>query len=295
MDPVHSVVPIGIFDGMHRAHQLILQHAVASARERDARVVVITFDPHPVAVLQPDAMPLMLTTVERRIALLREHGADDVLVLEFNRELSLQSPEEFVQRTLIERLNAVQIVVGENFRFGHRAQGNVGLLRQYNLDVDDVPLLRDEEVISSTYIRERVAKGDVVGAAQALGRLHFVEGPVVTGDRRGRKLGFPTANVAVRPGIAIPADGVYAGWLTAADGVCNQAAISVGTNPTFDGPTRRVEAYVLDVGHDIDLYGEHVIVEFAAWLRGMERFDSIDALVEQMGKDVARTRAELDP
>ncbi|HTR69857.1 MAG TPA: bifunctional riboflavin kinase/FAD synthetase [Mycobacteriales bacterium] len=288
-----SVVPIGIFDGMHRAHQLLLDHSVASASERDARVVVVTFDPHPATILAPDAIPMMLTTVERRIALLRENGADDVLVLRFDRDLAQQSPEAFIEETLIDRLGAVQVVVGENFRFGHRARGDVDLLRRYALDVDGVPLVRDHEVISSTVIRARVAKGDVVGAAEGLGRLHFVEGPVVTGDRRGRELGFPTANVAVRPGIAIPADGVYAGWLTAADGVRNRAAISVGTNPTFDGPTRRVEAYVLDVGHDLDLYGEHVIVEFAHWLRGMERFDRVDALIEQMHRDVEHARAEL--
>jgi riboflavin kinase / FMN adenylyltransferase len=291
--PRPSVVPIGIFDGVHRAHQLVLSRAVHAARQRDARVVVITFDPHPGTVLQPDAIPLMLTTVERRIALLREHGADDVLVLEFNNALSMQTADEFIQQTLLARLNAIQIVVGANFRFGHRAKGDVDLLRTYALEVDDVELLSDGEVISSTYIRERVAKGDVEAAAKALGRLHFVEGPVVTGDRRGRELGFPTANVAVRPGIAVPRDGVYAGWLTGADGVRQPAAISVGTNPTFDGQTRRVEAYVIDTGHDLDLYGEHVIVEFAHWLRGMEKFDGIEPLVEQMNRDVADTRTLL--
>jgi riboflavin kinase/FMN adenylyltransferase len=288
-----SVVPIGIFDGVHRGHQLVLSRAVAAAERRDARVVVITFDPHPVAVLRPEAMPLMLTTIDRRIQLLKQHGADSVVVLEFTEALSRQSAEEFVEKTLIERLSAVQIVVGANFRFGHRASGDVALLRKYDLAVDDVALVRDDEVISSTYIREQVAEGNVEAAADALGRLHLVEGPVVRGDARGRQLGFPTANLALDDGIAIPNDGVYAGWLTRPAGTRSMAAISVGTNPTFDGETRRVEAYVIDEGHELELYDEHVVVEFAHRLRGMERYDGVDALVAQMARDVEHTRDAL--
>jgi riboflavin kinase/FMN adenylyltransferase len=288
-----SVVPIGIFDGVHRGHQLVLARAVAAARERDARVVVITFDPHPVAVLRPEAMPLMLMTVERRIALLEQYGADEVVVLEFNRALSQQTADEFVEQTLVGRLNAVQIVVGANFRFGHRAAGDVALLRKFGLEVDDVPLLTVGEPVSSTQIRDVVVVGDVAAAAELLGRPHMVEGPVVRGDARGRELGFPTANVAVADGIAIPADGVYAGHLIRAGGERAGAAISVGTNPTFDGRTRRVEAYAIDVGHDLDLYDEHVVVEFVDRLRGMERFASVEALVEQMASDVAQARTRL--
>jgi riboflavin kinase/FMN adenylyltransferase len=288
-----AVVPIGIFDGVHRGHQMVLARAVDAAKERDARVVVITFDPHPVAVLRPEAMPLMLTTLERRIQLLKQHRADSVVVLEFTESLSHQTAEEFIEHTLLERLSAVQIVVGSNFRFGHRASGDVALLRKYDLAVDDVPLLRDDDVVSSTLIREKVAAGDVQSAAAALGRLHFVEGPVVRGDARGRELGFPTANLALAHGIAIPKDGVYAGHLVRANGDRGVAAISVGTNPTFDGVERRVEAYVIDEGHDLELYDEHVIVEFAERLRGMEKFDGVDALVAQMTQDVARTRATL--
>jgi riboflavin kinase/FMN adenylyltransferase len=292
-DVRHSVVPIGIFDGVHRGHQLILARAVEAAKERDARVVVITFDPHPVAVLRPEAMPLMLTTVSRRIQLLKSCGADSVVALAFTEALSHQTADEFVEQTLVERLNAVRIVVGANFRFGHRASGDVALLRKFGLEVDDVPLLRDGAILSSTHIRELIAAGDVVEAAAALGRLHFVEGPVVRGDARGRELGFPTANLAVQPGIAIPADGVYAGHLVRSTGERTNAAISVGTNPTFDGVQRRVEAYVIDQGHELELYDEHVIVEFAARLRGMERFDNVDALIEQMASDVAETRTRL--
>jgi riboflavin kinase/FMN adenylyltransferase len=288
-----AVVPIGIFDGVHRGHQVVLAHARDAATRRDAQVVVITFDPHPVAVLRPEAMPLMLTTIERRIELLKEHGADDVVVLEFTRALSQQSAEDFIEQTLIGRLGAVQIVVGQNFRFGHRASGDVALIRKYDLAVDDVPLLRESEVVSSTYIRERVAAGDVETAAAALGRNHFVEGPVVRGDARGRELGFPTANLGVDHRIAIPHDGVYAGWLRRASGHRSLAAISVGTNPTFNGVARRVEAYVIDEGHELEMYDEHVVVEFAARLRGMERFDAIEDLVEQMGRDVDHARTVL--
>jgi riboflavin kinase/FMN adenylyltransferase len=291
--PRTSVVPIGIFDGVHRGHQLVLARAAEAAADHDARVVVITFDPHPVAVLRPEAMPLMLTTIERRVQLLKHYGADSVVVLEFNYALSQQTADEFVEQTLVERLNAIRIVVGANFRFGHRAAGDAALLRKFGLEVDDVPLLADGEVLSSTRIREQVASGDVVAAAAALGRLHFVEGPVVRGNARGRELGFPTANVAVAEGIAIPKDGVYAGYVVKANGNRSKAAISIGTNPTFDGVERRVEAYVIDEGHDLDLYDEHVILEFAAPLRGMERFETVDALVVQMAADVAAARTRL--
>ncbi len=289
-----SVVPIGVFDGVHRGHQLVLAHAAESARRRDARVVVVTFHPHPTAVLAPGHVPPMLVTLERRIRLLRDHGADDVHVLQFTRELSLQTPQEFIEEVLIGELAAQQIVVGRNFRFGHRAAGDAEMLRRYGLEVDDVALLTDGGTISSTMVRDFVVHGQVDSAAAALGRLHLVEGPVVRGDARGRAMGFPTANVAVDEGIAVPQDGVYAGWLTRAEGHRVKAAISVGTNPTFDGVERRVEAYAIDVGHDLDLYDEHVIVEFAARLRGMERFDGVDALVEQMHRDVDVTRATLD-
>ena len=290
----HSVVPIGVFDGVHRGHQLVLRHAVESARERDARVVVVTFHPHPTAILAPGHVPPMLTTLERRLALLREHGADDVEVLEFNRDLSLLSADEFVDEVLVGRLAAVQIVVGRNFRFGHRASGDVELLRKHDLSVDDVPLLIEGGTVSSTMVRDFIVHGDVVAAAGALGRLHLVEGPVVRGDARGRALGFPTANVAVGEDIAVPQDGVYAGWLTRAEGTRIKAAISVGTNPTFDGVERRVEAYAIDVGHELELYDEHVVVEFASRLRGMERFADVDELIAQMGRDVVTTRTVLD-
>jgi riboflavin kinase/FMN adenylyltransferase len=235
----------------------------------------------------------MLVSLDRRIRLLREHGADDVHVLKFTRELSLQTPQEFIEQVLIGELAAEQIVVGRNFRFGHRAAGDVAMLRRYDLEVDDVALLTEGGTISSTMVRDFVVHGDVEAAATALGRLHLVEGPVVRGDARGRALGFPTANVAVDESIAVPQDGVYAGWLTRAEGQRVPAAVSVGTNPTFEGVERRVEAYAIDVGHDLDLYDEHVIVEFACRLRGMERFANVDDLVDQMHRDVDESRSRL--
>jgi riboflavin kinase/FMN adenylyltransferase len=283
-----------VFDGVHRGHQLVLRHAVAAARERDARVVVVTFHPHPTTILAPGHVPPMLTTLQRRLDLLHAHGADEVEVLEFNRELSRQGADEFVDQVLVGKLSAVQIVVGRNFRFGHRASGDVELLRKHRLAVDDVPLLTEGGTVSSTMVRDYIVHGEVEAAAVALGRLHLVEGPVVRGDARGRALGFPTANVAVGEDIAVPQDGVYAGWLTRAAGTRVKAAISVGTNPTFDGVERRVEAYAIDVGHDLELYDEHVVVEFAGRLRGMERFADVDALIDQMGKDVAVARTLLD-
>jgi riboflavin kinase/FMN adenylyltransferase len=293
VQPQSSVVALGVFDGVHRGHRLIVARAVAAARDLGLPTVVISFDPHPAAILRPDSAPLMLTTLERRIALLRSIGADDVVVLPFTRELSQQSPEEFAQAVLRDALHAERVVVGANWRFGHKAAGDVGLLRELRFDVDGVELLRTDDVVSSSAIRAMVAAGDVAGAAAALDRPHLVEGPVVRGDARGRELGYPTANLALDPGIAVPADGVYAGWLVRDSGEGSRlpAAISVGTNPTFDGTDRRVEAFVLDA--ELDLYDEPVVVEFVARLRGMVRFDSVEALVEAMARDVEATRAAL--
>ena len=221
-------------------------------------------------------------------------------VLPFNLEFSRLSPDEFVRVVLSERLHAAAVVVGDNFRFGHRAVGDVPLLVQlgekYNFTAEGVPLLvADGVTISSSYIRERLAAGDVAAAASALGRLHRVEGVVVRGHMRGRALGFPTANLETPPHTATPADGVYAGWLTSLDLDGTEtsrwpAAISVGTNPTFGVGDRTVEGYALD-RDDLDLYGAHAAIDFAARLRGTERFDSVDALVTQMREDVIQARA----
>jgi len=238
--------------------------------------------------------------LRRRVQLMSELGADAVCVLPFTLEFSRLSPDEFVRTVLAERLHARHVVVGDNFRFGHRAAGDVALLAElgekYDFIAEGVALLTEDGVrISSSLIRDRLTAGDVAGAAGGLGRPHRVEGVVVRGAQRGRTFGIPTANLETPPYMAIPADGVYAGWLATLDetGLEAQrwpAAISVGTNPTFDGQHRVVEAYALD-RDDLDLYGAHVAVDFAARIRGMARFDSVDELIAQMRIDIDHARA----
>jgi riboflavin kinase/FMN adenylyltransferase len=297
-----TVVVIGNFDGVHLGHRRVVASARATTDERGLPVVAVTFDPHPMAVLRPEHAPTTLTSIEDRSALLHEAGADAVLVLAFNRDVAGWSPLEFVDRVLVGMLHAAAVVVGANFRFGHRAAGDVALLTEAGIErdftVEGIPLDGGPQVWSSTYVRTCLAAGDVAGAAEALGRPVTVRGVVVRGDHRGRELGFPTANVpAGDPGerpSAIPADGVYAGWLRRLDtGERYPAAISVGTNPTFDGHReRRVESYVLD-RDDLELYDVEVEVEFVERLRGMVRFDSVEELVAQMKDDVARARELL--
>jgi riboflavin kinase / FMN adenylyltransferase len=298
-----SVVTIGVFDGVHRGHQRIIGRAVEAARGLGLPMVVITFDPHPAEVIRPGSHPTFLCTAARRAELLAEVGADVVCMLPFTLEFSQLSPEEFARSVLVDRLHTAVVVVGENFRFGHRAAGDVATLAElgekYDFSAEAVPLLAGGGVkISSSLIRQKLADGDVTGAATDLGRMHRVEGVVVPGHRRGKALGFPTANLETFPHAAVPADGVYAGWLSVLGEQEGQeheearwpAAISVGTNPTFDGRERVVEAYALD-RDDLELYGVHVGVDFAARLRGMERFSSAGALAEQMRHDVDQARA----
>ncbi|ADG87788.1 riboflavin biosynthesis protein [Thermobispora bispora] len=295
-----SVVTIGVFDGVHLGHQRLVGRAVGLARELGLPAVAVTFDPHPDEVVRPGSHPPLLTGLRRRIELLASLGVDAVCVLRFTLELSRMSPDEFVQTALVDRLHAAHVVVGENFRFGHKAAGDVETLRtlgeKYDFAAEGVPLVSNGVAISSTLIRERVAAGDVAGAAAALGRPHRVEGVVVRGHQRGRALlGFPTANVESPPHTAIPADGVYAGWLECTqrpspyEGERWPAAISIGTNPTFEGRERTVEAYALD-RDDLDLYGAHVAVDFAERLRDTLRFESIEALIAQMREDVEQVR-----
>jgi riboflavin kinase/FMN adenylyltransferase len=289
-----SVVTIGNFDGVHRGHQVVVRGLVGRAGQLGAMSVVTTFDPHPMTVIHPHAAPLRLTDLDRRLGLLDELGVDAVLVLPFTRALSLWEPDEFVQRVLVDGLRASEVHVGENFRFGHRARGNVDTLRtegqRHGFTVHATPLAGDTARWSSTYVRQCLAEGDTLAAAEALGRPHRVEGPVVEGDKRGRALGYPTANLALGDDVAIPADGVYAGWLVRANSDRFPAAISIGTNPTFGGTTRRVEAYALD-RDDLELYGERVGVEFAGRLRDTLTFDGVEPLLEQMAKDVEQARS----
>ncbi|MFC5825583.1 bifunctional riboflavin kinase/FAD synthetase [Nonomuraea insulae] len=294
-----SVVTVGVFDGVHRGHQRVVGRAVAVARERGLRSAVVTFEPHPDEVVRPGSHPQRLTSPRRRAELLYALGVDDVEVVEFTLGLSRSRPDEFVQNVLAERLRAAVVVVGEDFVFGQGASGDVETLRtlgeKYDFEVEAVPTL---DAVSSTSIRQLLVAGDVEGARDRLGRPHRVEGVVVRGYQRGRQLGFPTANVETPQHTAIPADGVYAGWMECVpvanlpalyEGERWPAAISVGTNPTFDGVPRTVEAYALD-RDDLELYGVHVAVEFAARLRGNTRFDSIDALIAQIHADVEATR-----
>ena len=293
-----TVVTIGNFDGVHLGHQ----HVISRAREVAVslgvdRVVTVTFDPHPIAVLRPEHAPPTLTDIDARVALLDRAGVDAVLVLPFSREVADWSPERFVDEVVTGALAAAAVVVGANFRFGNRAAGDVATLRELGAErgfsAEGIPLDGGPQVWSSTYIRNCLAAGDVEGAAEALGRTFGVRGEVVRGDRRGRELGYPTANVPPG-GSAAPADGVYAGWLRREDtDEVLPAAISVGTNPTFAGEReRRVEAYVLD-RDDLELYGVVVEVLFVDRIRGMRRFDSADELVATMADDVRRTRERL--
>ena len=289
-----TVVTIGNFDGVHLGHRTLIARARAKADQLGVDLVAVTFDPHPMAVLRPEHAPAMLTDVETRCGLLAECGVDDILVLPFSREIAAWTPEEFVARVLVTGLHACAVVVGANFRFGNKAAGDVAFLAAHEgFEVTGVELDGGPQVWSSTYVRTCLATGDVEGASEALGRPYGVRGVVSRGDRRGRELGFPTANVPVT-GYAVPADGVYAGRLRRLDtDEIFPAAISVGTNPTFEGEReRRVEAYVLD-RTDLELYDVAVEITFVSRLRGMVRFEGVDALVAEMNNDVARARKIL--
>ncbi|MFC7550214.1 bifunctional riboflavin kinase/FAD synthetase [Plantactinospora sp. GCM10030261] len=298
-----SVVTIGVFDGVHRGHQATIGHAVKRAKDLGVQSVVVTFDPHPSEVVRPGSHPAMLTEPARKAELIEALGVDVLCVVPFTPDFSRLPAEEFVHDILVEHLHAAVVVVGENFRFGHRAAGDVALLerlgRTFGFGVEGGPLVAaDGTVFSSTYIRSCVDAGDVTAAAAALGRAHRLAGVVIRGDQRGRQLGFPTANLLCHRYAAIPADGVYAGWLVrdaaraGADGrTMLPAAVSVGTNPTFSGPDRRVEAYVLDF--EGDLYGERLALDFVAHLREQRRYPSVEPLIEQMNEDVAQARRLL--
>ncbi|MEV0718315.1 bifunctional riboflavin kinase/FAD synthetase [Asanoa sp. NPDC050611] len=290
-----SAVTIGVFDGVHRGHQAIIGHLVKRAHDLGVRSVVMSFDPHPSEVVRPGSHPAILTEPNRKAELIEALGVDVLCVVPFTQDFSRLSADEFVHDALVESLHAALVVVGENFRFGHKAAGDVPLLerlgRTFGFAVEGAPLVSaDDTVFSSTYIRSCIDAGDVRAAADALGRDHRLEGIVVRGDQRGRDIGFPTANLSVHKYAAVPADGIYAGWVVRR-GERLPAAISIGTNPTFSGRERRVEAYILDF--DGDIYGERVSLDFVARLRDMLKFDGVEPLVAQMAEDVAQTREVL--
>jgi riboflavin kinase/FMN adenylyltransferase len=279
-----NVVVIGVFDGVHKGHQNILDCAKEIADGR--KIVALTFDPHPTTVFAPDRAPTLLTTLADRVVLLKIHGADQVAVMKFDEKFAALSPEDFVNQILIKQLDAGDVIIGENFTYGHKAAGNVVTLKLHSEFKVHVLALHadDTEPVSSTRIRTAIVKGDVETARLLLSRPHRLDGVVVHGEARGREIGYPTANLGNLDGQTIPADGVYAGWLTV--GINRwTAAISIGTNPTFAGTrARQVEAYALDqIG--LELYDQDATIEFGWHLRETLKFDGLEPLLEQMKKD----------
>lgn len=296
-----TVVAIGKFDGVHVGHRVVIERMKQDAAELGARTVAVTFDRNPLELLRPELCPENLVTTERKIELLGEFGLDATLLLTFDRALASLEAEAFVRSILVDALKVETVLVGRDFRFGHRGAGTPALLRElgprygFTVDVvDDVHPDGGERRVSSTWIRELLAQGDVAGATRVLGRPVSVSGEVVHGLKRGRELGFPTANLSEVVDALVPADGVYAGWLDDHDtGIRHPSAISVGTNPTFDDVERRqVEAHVLDA-EGLDLYGHRVTVVFTDHLRGMVAFDGLDALTAQIAADVEDARHRL--
>ena len=291
------VLTIGVFDGVHRGHQALILEAVRTGRSLGLPTVLMTFDPHPAEVVRPGSHPALLTTLRRRAELVAELGVDAFLVLPFTVALSQVSAEEFVHDVIVDRLHAANVVVGANFRFGHRGAGSVALLRElgprFGFTVNGIELIvePDAVTVTSTYVRACVAAGDVGAAAEALGRPHRVDGYVVHGEGRGgSELGYPTANLDTVTHATIPADGIYAGWFVLGTRR-SPAAISIGTNPTFSGRVRTVEAFVIDEGGNF--YGRRVAFDFVDRLRDTEKYDSVEALITQIDADVARTRTVL--
>lgn len=299
---VTSVVTIGIFDGVHRGHHVILTETVRQARERGALAVALTFDPHPRVVHNPSGALPLVTSLKDRIQRLESLGIDAVYVQHYDLTYANTTPEDFLDGQVLGQLHAAAVVVGEDVRFGRNNAGNAAYLTEWGVlrgvDVVVIPDQAGEDGRrwSSSWVRERLADGDVSGAAEILGRAHRIRGEVVHGHKRGRALGFPTANVRGDATGEIPADGVYAGWLIR--DISDQAseyfpaAISVGTNPQFDGIERTVEAHVLG-RTDLNLYGEVVAIEFVKYLRPMATFNSVDELLEQMDEDLRQTSDAL--
>ncbi len=291
-------VTIGGYDGVHRGHRMVIERTRQEAEARGGALAVVTFEPHPAFVVRPESAPKLLTTLEQKLELLDSLGVDATYVVRFDAERASETAEDFVNEVLVGCLHAVCVVVGADFHFGKGRGGNVSLLQRMGgaggFDTIGLELLQSEPgVISSTAIRGFIAAGDVEQAAVLLGRHHELRGTVIDGDKRGRTLGFPTANVAVPQEILLPGDGIYAGWYVRPDGSRHPTAINVGRRPTFyqEATHALVEAFLLDFSDD--LYGEQARVVFTHRLRGEAKFDSVDALVVQMQDDVAETRRVL--
>jgi riboflavin kinase/FMN adenylyltransferase len=292
-----SAVTIGKFDGVHSGHRRVIGELREIAAEQSLLSTVVTFDRHPLTLLKPEIAPAPLVSLAQKVELLGSLGVDATLVLTFDKELSQRSPQNFVQSILVDALHAKVVLVGSDFRFGARGAGDITLLREMGTDlgfevrvVDDVRSTEGRRA-SSTWIRELLAEGRVSEAGELLGYPPCVRAIVVHGEKRGRELGYPTANLAPSPEGLIPADGVYAAWATIGEDRF-PAAVSVGNNPTFDGvPEKRVEAHLLD--QDLDLYGRTIEIAFVEYVRGMVKFTNIDGLIAQMDDDTERVRAVL--
>ena len=287
-----TVVTVGFFDGVHLGHRAVLMRTAEAARERGVKAVAVTFDRHPREVLAPGSEPRLLTTVDRKAALIEEAGFDVLVVLEFTPAFSRRSAEDFIENVLVGGLHAVHCVIGANFTFGHRAAGTVELLMErgplHGFSAERVELLGlDGRAVSSSSIREALAQGDLEWPRRALGRRFVLDGTVVTGAGRGHELGFPTANLRTWPRLLLPGRGIYAGRAFTG-GDAHVAAISVGTNPTFGTEPLHVESYLLDF--DGNLVGRELAVELWAYLRDEERFGTTEALADAIAGDVKRTR-----
>lgn len=297
-------VTIGAYDGVHLGHRAVIADVRRLAAASGLSTAVVTFDRHPAMVVRPESAPLLLTDLDQKLELLASTGVDYVLVVQFDADRSREPAEDFVVEILVDCLRTRLVVVGQDFHFGYQRKGNVALLERLGDDhgfaVEGLDLVgtdgrpaAEHEQVSSTAIRRALRAGDLAAATALLGRPHEVRGLVTHGDERGRDLGFPTANVAVPGDILLPADGIYAGWFSRRDGSVHPAAISLGRRPTFyeQAHASLLEAHLLDF--DDDLYDEHVRVRFEARLRGEERFESVDALIQQMGRDCDQSRAVL--
>lgn len=299
--PSGSIVTIGAYDGVHRGHQAVIAELRRRARAEDLAAVVVTFDQHPASVVRPESAPKLLTDLPQKLELLEGTGLDGTVVVRFDEARARESAEDFVAEVLVGCAGARGIVVGEDFHFGYNRRGNVAMLRaigaEGGFDVEPLPLVpRDDgvdEPVSSTAIRRALAGGEVDVAARLLGRAHEVRGTVVMGDQRGRTIGFPTANVEVPKAIALPADGVYAGWYVGPGGDEHPCAINIGRRPTFYEHAEHslLEAHLLDF--EGDLYDQRARVRFVAFLRSERKFEGIDALATQLKRDIEGARAAL--
>lgn len=288
-----SAITIGFFDGVHRGHQAVIKRVIDVAKQRDLRSAVVTFDRHPLQTLSPGKVPPLLTTLKPKATYIEELGVDVLFVLEFTEEVSRWSPEEFVDRVLVQGLKTHHVSIGTNFTFGHKAAGNFQVLADLgaanDFTVEPISIFKvDGRPVSSTSIREELAEGDLEWPERALGRRYVVEGHVVKGAGRGRGLGWPTANLRTPDGILLPGRGVYA-CLATLDGQPYPAAVNIGINPTFGGEPLHLEAHLLDF--DEDILDRVLAVEFWKRLRDEQKFDSGEALTKQIEQDVQDTRA----